>query len=108
MVVHALPNAMDRANPAWMSFVRARGLGEHVEEDARAQLDTFTPGLTATQDDGKAAEEFFGRSVAEQASQRGRTVLVDPIAAGPGSVVLNNVAIHAHRRHASQCAYITA
>ena len=64
--------------------------------------------LTATQDDGKAAEEFFGRSVAEQASQRGRTVLVDPIAAGPGSVVLNNVAIHAHRRHASQCAYITA
>ena len=52
MVVHALPNAMDRANPAWMSFVRARGLGEHVEEDARAQLDTFTPGLTATQDDG--------------------------------------------------------
>ena len=39
--VHTFLEAMNEANPAWMAFVRARGVGDHVEEDARAQLDTF-------------------------------------------------------------------
>jgi hypothetical protein len=37
--------ALDENNPAWMSFVRARSVGDHVEEDARAQLDTFRQGF---------------------------------------------------------------
>jgi hypothetical protein len=32
VVVHAFLEAMDEANPAWMSFVRATGVGDHVEE----------------------------------------------------------------------------
>jgi len=44
-IVHAFLDAMDEDNPAWMSFVRARGVGDHVEEDARAQLDTFRRGF---------------------------------------------------------------
>lgn len=44
-IVHAFLDAMDEDNPAWMSFVRARGVGDHVEEDARAQLDTFRQGF---------------------------------------------------------------
>src|ERR1700690_2222803 len=44
-IVRAFLDAMDEDNPAWMSFVRARGVGDHVEEDARAQLDTFRQGF---------------------------------------------------------------
>jgi hypothetical protein len=36
---------MNEASPAWMAFVRARGFGDHVEEDARAQIDTFRQGF---------------------------------------------------------------
>ena len=41
VVVHAFLDVMHEDNPAWMSFVRARGVGDHVEEGARAQLDTL-------------------------------------------------------------------
>ena len=44
-IVYKFLDAMNEANPAWMAFVRARGVGEHVEEDARAQLDTFRRGF---------------------------------------------------------------
>jgi predicted nucleotidyltransferase len=44
-VVHAFLDAMDEDNPAWMAFVQARGVGDHVEEDARRQLDTFRRGF---------------------------------------------------------------
>ena len=44
-IVNAFLAAMNENNPAWMSFVRARGVGDHVEEDARAQLDTFRKGF---------------------------------------------------------------
>ena len=44
-IVHTFLEAMNEANPAWMAFVRARGVGDHVEEDARAQLDTFRRGF---------------------------------------------------------------
>lgn len=43
--VNAFLAAMSENHPAWMSFVRARGVGEHVEEDARAQLDAFRRGF---------------------------------------------------------------
>jgi hypothetical protein len=33
-------------NPAWMSFVRARGVGHDVEEDARVQLAAFQQGFS--------------------------------------------------------------
>jgi predicted nucleotidyltransferase len=45
VVVHSFLDAMHEDNPAWMAFVRARGDGDHVEEDARAQLDTFRRGF---------------------------------------------------------------
>jgi hypothetical protein len=45
VVVHAFLDAMHEDNPAWMSFVRVRGVGDHVEEDARAQLDVFRRGF---------------------------------------------------------------
>jgi predicted nucleotidyltransferase len=45
VVVHAFLDVMHEDSPAWMSFVRARGVGDHVEEDARAQLDTFRRGF---------------------------------------------------------------
>jgi len=44
-IVSAFLAAMNENNPAWMSFVRARGVGDHVEEDARAQLDAFRKGF---------------------------------------------------------------
>ncbi len=44
-IVNAFLAAMNENNAAWMSFVRARGVGDHVEEDARAQLDTFRKGF---------------------------------------------------------------
>lgn len=44
-IVYAFLDAMNEANPAWMAFVRARGVGAHVEEDARAQVDTFRRGF---------------------------------------------------------------
>ncbi|MGA3092771.1 MAG: nucleotidyl transferase AbiEii/AbiGii toxin family protein [Terriglobales bacterium] len=44
-IVNAFLAAMNENNPAWMSFVRARGVGDHVEEDARAQLDAFRKGF---------------------------------------------------------------
>ncbi len=44
-IVYKFLDAMNEANPSWMAFVRARGVGEHVEEDARAQLDTFRRGF---------------------------------------------------------------
>jgi predicted nucleotidyltransferase len=45
-IVNAFLAAMDENNPAWMSFVRARGVGDHVEEDARAQLGAFRQGFS--------------------------------------------------------------
>jgi len=44
-IVHAFLEAMNEANPAWMAFVRARGVGDHAEEDARTQIDTFRQGF---------------------------------------------------------------
>lgn len=44
-IVNAFIAAMNENNPAWMAFVRARGVGDHVEEDARAQLDAFRKGF---------------------------------------------------------------
>ena len=44
-IVHDFLDAMHEDNPEWLSFVRARGVGNHVEEDARAQLDTFRQGF---------------------------------------------------------------
>jgi predicted nucleotidyltransferase len=44
-IVNAFLAAMNENNRAWMSFVRARGTGDHVEEDARAQLDAFRKGF---------------------------------------------------------------
>jgi len=44
-IVHAFLEAMNEDNPAWMAFIRARGVGDHVEEDARKQLDTFRRGF---------------------------------------------------------------
>jgi predicted nucleotidyltransferase len=44
-IVTAFLAAMNENNPAWMFFVRARGVGDHVEEDARAQLDAFRKGF---------------------------------------------------------------
>jgi predicted nucleotidyltransferase len=45
LMVHAFLGALDENNPAWMSFVRARGVGDQVEEDARSQLDSFRQGF---------------------------------------------------------------
>jgi predicted nucleotidyltransferase len=45
-IVHAfLETTNNEDNPAWMAFVRARGVGDHVEEDARNQLETFRRGF---------------------------------------------------------------
>lgn len=44
-IVYAFLEAMNEAKPAWMAFVRARGVGDHVEQDARAQLETFRRGF---------------------------------------------------------------
>ena len=38
-IVYAFLAAMNENNPALMFFVRARGVGDHVEEDASAPLD---------------------------------------------------------------------
>src|SRR5580658_9010110 len=45
-IVYKFLDAMNEVNPAWMAFVRARGVGDHVEEDARAQIDTSDKDLT--------------------------------------------------------------
>ena len=44
-IVHGFLEEMNDENPGWMAFVRARGVGDHVEEDARKQLDTFRRGF---------------------------------------------------------------
>src|SRR5579872_6687103 len=44
-IVNAFLAAMNENHPAWMSFVRARGVGDDVEEDARAQLDALRRGF---------------------------------------------------------------
>jgi hypothetical protein len=44
-IVYAFLDAMNEVNPAWMAYVRVRGVGDHVEKDARAQLDTFRRGF---------------------------------------------------------------
>ncbi|HVR26493.1 MAG TPA: hypothetical protein VMU26_24590 [Candidatus Polarisedimenticolia bacterium] len=44
-IVNAFLAAMNEDNPAWMSFVRPRGVGDRIEQDARAQLDTFRKGF---------------------------------------------------------------
>jgi predicted nucleotidyltransferase len=44
-IVHGFLKEMNVKNPAWMAFVRARGVGDHVEEDARKQLDTLRRGF---------------------------------------------------------------
>jgi len=40
-LVHSFFDTMTEDNPTWMIFVRARGVGDHVEEDARMQLEAF-------------------------------------------------------------------
>lgn len=45
-IVNAFLAALDENNPAWMSFVRARGVGDHVEEDARSELGAFHQGFS--------------------------------------------------------------
>jgi predicted nucleotidyltransferase len=44
-IVHSFLEAMTEDNPTWMTFVRARGVGDHVEDDAREQLRTFRRGF---------------------------------------------------------------
>jgi predicted nucleotidyltransferase len=44
-VVNRFFSAIDDAKPGWMSFVRARSLGDHAEEDARAELKAFKQGF---------------------------------------------------------------
>jgi len=44
-IVYRFLEQMNEENPAWMAFVRARGVGDHVEEDARKHLDTFRRGF---------------------------------------------------------------
>jgi hypothetical protein len=44
-IFYTFLDAMNEVNPAWMAFVRARGVGDHVEEDARAQIDTCRQGF---------------------------------------------------------------
>jgi len=44
-IVHAFLEAMHEDNPRWMAFVRAKGVGDHVEEDAKKQLDAFRQGF---------------------------------------------------------------
>ena len=44
-IVHGFLEAMNEDGPAWMAFVRARGVGDHVEEDARKELEIFRRGF---------------------------------------------------------------
>ncbi len=44
-IVHAFLEAIHEDNPRWMAFVRAKGVGDHVEEDAKKQLDAFRQGF---------------------------------------------------------------
>lgn len=44
-IVHEFLDAMNEEKPVWMVFVRARGVGDNVEEDAGKQLDTFRRGF---------------------------------------------------------------
>ena len=44
-LVHSFLETMTEDKPTWMTFVRARGFGDHVEEDARKQLDAFRRGF---------------------------------------------------------------
>jgi predicted nucleotidyltransferase len=44
-IVHEFLEAMNEDNPAWIALVRARGVGNNVEEDARKQLETFRRGF---------------------------------------------------------------
>jgi hypothetical protein len=44
-IVYTFLDAMNEVNPAWMALVRARGGGDNIEEDARAQIDTFRHGF---------------------------------------------------------------
>jgi hypothetical protein len=44
-IVPSFFDTMTEDNPTWMIFVRARGVGDHVEEDARMQLEVFRLGF---------------------------------------------------------------
>lgn len=44
-IVHTFLETLTKDNPTWMTFVRARGVGDHVEEDARKQLEVFRRGF---------------------------------------------------------------
>ena len=44
-VVDAFLAIMNEGVPGWMPFVRARGVGDQVEEDAKAQLEAFRRGF---------------------------------------------------------------
>ena len=44
-IVHSFLETMTEDNPTWMIFVRARGVGDHVEEDARKLLEAFRRGF---------------------------------------------------------------
>jgi len=45
-IVRAFVVSMNEDNPSWMYFVRARGVGHRVEEDARVQLAAFQQGFS--------------------------------------------------------------
>lgn len=46
-VVNEFLQALEEKPPRWMAFVRARGMGDSLEEDARAQIETFKSGFRA-------------------------------------------------------------
>lgn len=44
-VVRAFLDSMKEDSPPWIAFVQARGFGDHVEDDARKQLESFRKGF---------------------------------------------------------------
>ena len=44
-MVHTFLETVTEDKPTWMTFVRARGVGDHVEEDAGRQLEAFRHGF---------------------------------------------------------------
>ena len=44
-LVRSFLETMTADNPTWMTFVRARGVGDHVEEDARKAVGRLSTGI---------------------------------------------------------------
>jgi len=63
-IVRAFLAAMNEDNPAWMSFVRARGVGDQIDEDARDQLKTLRRGF---EENAKSLRELQERRPADAA-----------------------------------------